>query len=208
MPDEPDKKRAIAFIDGQNLFHAAKHAFGHTHPNYDVAALAQAVCRQQGWGLWEVRFYTGVHTIRDNAFWHHYWSAKLAVMGTRGVKIFKRPLKYRNQAVVLPDGNTTVVSVGQEKGIDVRIALDMVRLARENAYDVALLFSQDQDLSEAVDEVRQISIEQARWIKVACAFPASPTLDNKRGVNRTEWILLDQALYDACLDPGDYRKKS
>jgi uncharacterized LabA/DUF88 family protein len=36
----------------------------------------------------------------------------------------------------------------EEKGIDVRIAIDVIRLAHRNAYDVALLFSQDQDLSE------------------------------------------------------------
>jgi uncharacterized LabA/DUF88 family protein len=37
---------------------------------------------------------------------------------------------------------------GEEKGVDVRIALDVIRLAHRAEYDVALLFSQDQDLSE------------------------------------------------------------
>lgn len=30
MPDEPPIKRTIAFVDGQNLFHAAKEAFGYS----------------------------------------------------------------------------------------------------------------------------------------------------------------------------------
>lgn len=47
MPQEPPIKRAIAFVDGQNLFHAARHAFGYTFPNYDVKKLAQAVCQAQ-----------------------------------------------------------------------------------------------------------------------------------------------------------------
>jgi hypothetical protein len=97
--------------------------------------------------------------------------------------------------------------VGEEKGIDVRLALDVVRMARENRYDVALIFSQDQDLSEAADEVRVISVQQARWIKVACAFPISPTAENRRGINGTEWITIDRATYEACLDPIDYRPK-
>jgi hypothetical protein len=80
-------------------------------------------------------------------------------------------------------------------------------MARENRYDVALVFSQDQDLSEAADEVKAISAQQARWIKVACAFPVSPTSVNCRGINRTEWIRIDRATYDACLDPNDYRLK-
>ncbi|MEI6392163.1 MAG: hypothetical protein WCT12_13800 [Verrucomicrobiota bacterium] len=44
MPDEPSIKRTIAFIDGQNLFHGAKEAFGFTYPNYDLKALTQALC--------------------------------------------------------------------------------------------------------------------------------------------------------------------
>ena len=46
-------------IDGQNLFHSARSAFGYTFPNYDVAALAGAVCAACGWQLDEVCFYTG-----------------------------------------------------------------------------------------------------------------------------------------------------
>lgn len=48
MPNEPIEKRAIAFIDGQNLFYAARHAFGYTYPNYDPLALAKAVCTLKG----------------------------------------------------------------------------------------------------------------------------------------------------------------
>jgi len=84
--------------------------------------------------------------------------------------------------------------------------LDVVRLAREAAYDVAVLLSQDQDLSEVADEVRAISIQQQRWIKVACAFPVSPTYTNTRGVNNTEWVRIDRTLYDRCIDRTDYRK--
>src|SRR6185312_14044746 len=31
---EPAIKRAVAFIDGQNLFHHARQAFGYHYPNY------------------------------------------------------------------------------------------------------------------------------------------------------------------------------
>lgn len=206
MPPEPTLKRALAFVDGQNLFYAVKYAFGYTYPNYDIPALAGAVSQTRGWTLAGVRFYTGIPNPQDEPFWHHFWTAKLAVMGTRGVVTFSLNLKYRNQTVRLPDGTTTTVLVGQEKGVDVRLALDIVRLARESAYDVAVLFSQDQDLSEAADEVRAISIAQQRWIKLACAFPVSPTYSNIRGVNKTDWVQIDRALYDTCIDPTDYRK--
>jgi uncharacterized LabA/DUF88 family protein len=207
MPAEPPVKRTIAFFDGQNLFYAAKYAFGYTWPNYDPPRLAQAVCQAQGWQLDQVCFYTGVPSAQDDAFWNHFWTAKLAHMGRVGIRTFSRNLKYRNQTVRLPGGGTTTVLVGSEKGVDVRLALDVVAAARDNACNVALVFSQDQDLSEVADEVRAISIEQNRWIKLACAFPVSPTYNNTRGINKTDWVRIDRGTYDACLDPRDYRPK-
>ena len=208
MPSEPATKRTVAFIDGQSLFYAAKEAFGYSSPNYDPKILAERIAATRGWTLTQIFFYTGIPDSRDNPFWNHFWSAKLAVMGTRGILTFSRALRYRNQTVQLASGESTTVLVGQEKGIDIRIALDVVRLAREKVYDVALIFSQDQDFSEVADEVKAISIQQARWIKVACVFPDSPAASNHRGINHTEWIKIDRATYDACLDPRDYRQKS
>jgi uncharacterized LabA/DUF88 family protein len=208
MLTEPSTKRAIAFVDEQNLFYAAKEAFGYTYPNYNPLKLAQHVCQQQNWQLAKVRFYTGIPDPQDNAAWHHFWTAKLAYVGRVGIETFSRSLRYRNQTVKLPNGQTHTFLVGQEKGVDIRLALDMVRLAHENAYDLCLVFSQDQDLTEAVEEIKRIAREQKRWIKAACAFPSSPTLRNRRGIDKTDWIRIDRTGYNACLDPRDYRLKS
>jgi len=57
-------KRVIAFVDGQNLFNAAKQAFGYHFPNYDALKLAQLVCEQRGqaqqehWTLVKLHFYS------------------------------------------------------------------------------------------------------------------------------------------------------
>lgn len=84
MTIEPSAKRTIAFFDGQNLYHAARHAFGYAYPNYDPLALASAISKVQGWDLAEVRFYTGVPDREDNPFWRHFWTNKLAHLGRRG----------------------------------------------------------------------------------------------------------------------------
>jgi len=99
------------------------------------------------------------------------------------------------------------IATMEEKGIDVRIALDVIRMAHHRLYDVALIFSQDQDLSEVAEEIRVIAGEQNRWIKIASAFPFSPTTRNRRGVNKTDWIRIDRATYDRCLDRRDYRPR-
>ena len=207
MVTEPAIKRAIAFVDGQNLYHSARASYGYNYPNYDILALSTAICLKQNWNLCAVHFYTGVPDANDNADWSQFWTSKLAQMGRQGVRIFTRKLRYRNQTVKLPDGNTHTFLVGQEKGIDVRIALDIVNLAHRKSYDVALVFSQDQDLSEVADEIRAISKEQIRWVKMACAFPFSPVTSNRRGINGTDWIKIDRKIYDACLDPKDHRAK-
>jgi uncharacterized LabA/DUF88 family protein len=202
---EPSEKRAVVFVDGQNLFHAARDTFGCTFPNFDVSALAKALAARQGWVLAGVRFYTGIPDASDNAHWHRFWTAKLAAMGRQGVVVFSRPLRYRNRTVRLRDGTSHVVLTGEEKGIDVRIALDVIAGAHRGAYDVALILSQDQDLSEVATEIRVIAREQDRWIKIASAFPVSPAASNRRGINSTDWIPIDRALYDQCLDRRDYR---
>ncbi len=205
VPPEPPTKRAMVFIDGQNLFHAALKAFGYTYPNSDPLRLAQTLCTQHHWECAEVRFYTGVPDSADNETWHQFWAAKKLAMMRSGVRVYSRPLRYRNKIVTLPDGTTHSFLVGEEKGIDVRIAVDVINLAHKRQFDVALVLSQDQDLSEVADEIRIIAREQHRWIKIASAFPYSPTVKHARGINGTEWIRIDRTTFDACIDPKDYR---
>jgi uncharacterized LabA/DUF88 family protein len=208
MPEEPTTKRVAAFVDGQNLFHGAKDAFGRRYPDFDPVALAGAVCgAHQDWDLRELHFYTGVPNAEDDPFWNAFWNSKLAVLGTRGVHCFQRPLRYHWRTVTLPDGSEHSLRSGFEKGIDVRLALDVVRLALDNAYDVALVFSQDQDLSEVAEELRVLARRERRWIKIASAFPVGDGSTNRRGINKTDWIPIGREVYEACLDPMDHRPK-
>jgi uncharacterized LabA/DUF88 family protein len=205
MPHEPSPKRVVVFVDGQNLFHAAREAFGYTYPNYDILALCRVISADHGWDLKQVRFYTGVPDAADNPFWNQFWVKKLRTMSWQGIHVYSRGLRYRNRRVRLPDDSEYTFLSGEEKGIDVRISLDVVRMAHRREYDVALILSQDQDLSEVAEEIRVIAKEQDRWIKIACAFPSSPTSRNHRGIDKTDWILIDRATYAGCLDKRDYR---
>jgi len=203
---EPKIKNAIIFIDGQNLYRAAKDAFGYNYPNYDIKLLSEWVCSDHKWNLNDIYFYTGMPDPQDDALWHSFWSKKLSYMGRMGINIFSRSLRYHNKDWTCPSCNKKYTSlVGHEKGVDVRIALDIIRLAHQKTYDVGIIFSQDQDLSEVADEVRRISAEQNRWIKLVSVFPVSPTYQNKWGINKTDWIKIDKKIYDSCIDTCDYR---
>jgi uncharacterized LabA/DUF88 family protein len=208
MAKEPEVKRTVAFFDGQNLYHHARAAFGYTFPNYSPRDLAARVCSENGFNLHEIRFYTGVPSGNDKPRWSQFWSAKLLAMSRAGIKTYSRTLRYRRKTFKLSDGVELARTIGEEKGIDVRIAIDVMRIVRTNQADVVLLFSQDDDFSEVADEVRAVAREQGRWIKIACAFPSGPRASNRRGIEKTDWIRIDRAMYDACIDPRNYFPKS
>ena len=205
MASEPRVKRAVSFIDGQNLYRNAKNAFGHHHPNYDPRKLSAAVCDAHGWTSCGVRFYTGTPAADRSPMWHGYWERRLLSMRRAGVTVFSRPIRYRTRDVRLPNGEVVESEVGQEKGIDLRLGLDVVRLASHGELDVAVIFSQDQDLAEVADEIRAISRSQDRWLKVVSAFPWTSQSANRRGIDKTDWFRIEQSVYDACLDHRDYR---
>jgi len=140
----PATPYAVAFVDGQNLYRCALTAFEHTYPNYDCRALASAICKMHGWTLTQVRFYTGVPTKERDLKWHEFWARKTMRMSRAKIHVETRPLAYTQE--LLEDGRT--VYIPREKGIDVKIAIDVLRLAYAKAFDVALLFSQDQDLGK------------------------------------------------------------
>lgn len=139
--------------------------------------------------LLQVHFYTGVHRADVNASLHNFWSNKLQVMRRAGVSVSSRYLKYSDQEFVDAAGARSVVRVPREKGIDLRLGLDLVRLARKNQYDLAIIFSQDTDLREAVQEVFELRREMNRWIAAECAYP--------QGSGN-----LQRGIPGACIDPS------
>lgn len=200
--------RTIVFVDGQNLYHCLREAFSVTHPNYDLMKLSRALCEKSGsqFLLKQVRFYTGYPSISDDAFWGLFWQKKLLSISRQGIHKYARQLKYRQKTIKLSDGSEHKYTVAEEKGIDVRIAIDILKLALDNQYDCAMILSQDQDLSEAVDEVKKIARARGSKIFVKCAYPLGSGTINKRGINNTDWLQFDKALYEHCIDPTDYRK--
>lgn len=194
MPySEPATKRVYTFFDLQNLFLSVKTAWDVKYPNFDPIALSMLVTSQhQDWALTGIRLYTGIHTAEKNPFWHNFWNKKLSFHknADKRVDTFTTPLHYNN-------------GVPSEKGVDIRIALDLVRAARLGRCDVAVLFSRDTDFAEVAKEIRAIAYEKQRWIKIVSVMPDHPDL--KRGINGTDWIRLSKSEYDSCLDPNDYR---
>ena len=205
MPEEPTVKYAMAFFDGQNLYQHAKDAFGHHHPNYDPIKLHAAVCKEHGWIPNLVRFYTGVPSHEHSPMWAGYWAKRLLYMKRAGIHVTNRPLRYHRETAYDEYGVEQTIMTPHEKGIDVRLALDVISTARTKQWNVAVIFSQDQDLAEIAAEIKSIAAEQDRWVKICCPFPAGSKATSRRGIDGTDWFKMDQEFYDTCIDPQDYR---
>ncbi len=141
------RKRVYAFFDGQNIFHAARECFGYPKPNYDPIQLALRVTGlEKDRTLVGLNFYTGIHSNEIRPDLNQFWHRKLESIKYRGeklgiqVKAISRPLKYAFVDDLKNPGKK--YPLPREKGIDVRLALDMVRLARYRQFDVAIIFSQ------------------------------------------------------------------
>lgn len=197
------ERQADFFIDGQNLFLSVKWLFGYKHPNFDVLGLCQGIAATKGWEVGKIHFYTGMPSREENPHWHDYWSRRLAEMGKVGIEIFNPPLRYRVKREELPDGSVRCWTQASEKGVDVRIALDMVKRTLDGSSALVLL-TQDNDLSVAAVEVRDMARRMNRSVQVACAYPAAEGRPS-RGIEGTSWIPMNRAFYDRHIDPRDYR---
>ena len=180
--------RTIVLVDGQNLFHLAKEAWGpsapYDWPSYDVVKLAHVlVSLQPGRTVEEIRFYTGVPSRGASPHWHNFWNHKLRYLQRRGIQVYRGKVNPRG-----------------EKGVDVRLALDLVRATYDERYDAAIIVSQDADFAPAVDLSKEIAKTQGRTLYFESAFPFSPGNISPLGIPGMRPIRIDKALYDSCLD--------
>lgn len=163
MSDAVD--RVVVFMDYQNVHGWARRQFlpfgadpgdGHVFPVKVGELLTRRRARESE--LMEVRVYRGRPNPerqpgaarandRQTAMWQR----------SDRVTVIRRNLQY-------PPDYPTVPAM--EKGVDVAIAVDMIRLGMSGYMDVAILFSSDNDLIPAVEVLAampQCHVEVASW---------------------------------------------
>jgi uncharacterized LabA/DUF88 family protein len=191
--------RAVCFFDGENLRRSAREAFGQDQ-HVDPIALAEAVCAQQGWRCDGVRFYAGTPDPNHQPDESRSWAARCSQLQSDGVVVFARRLQYIDRPRQLPDGSTVIVPRVRQKGVDLRTGLDVFEMALDDQFDVAVLFCRDQDLSELLPTISRLAERSRRTIRLASAYPTGQ-LRWLKGIDGMQWLPIDQAMYEACLDP-------
>lgn len=173
--------RTTVLIDYQNMYRSAREAFGWEaegghYGNFRPYGLGRQMVRAEGRLLTEVRVYTGIHTPQRNAAQHAQMQRRMSAWVAEApdkVQVFPRPLRYSPQR-----------PKGEEKGVDVELAIDLARLVLEDALDVVVLASADSDLVPALqlvaDRFPQKSIVTVAWAPEP-SFDCPAPLDLPRG---------------------------
>ena len=133
----------------------------------------------------------GVHAKGGMKSWREFWITKLRRLRREGVYTYQGSI---NRA-------------GQEKGVDVSIAIDLVQATHERRFESAIIISQDSDFGPAVRLALRIARSQGRTIEIDSAFPLNPAEKRQRGVPGTRWCPIERSTYDACLENARPRAK-
>ena len=199
---------AVFYFDGQNLYRRARAVFPAVkYPDFDPVALSILVAKKYSLKIKKIKFYTGIPPKKRDPHWHTFWTRKLTFLGrNKLVETFSRPTRLRKNTMLI-DGKPHEVEFEVEKGIDVRIAVEIVRDVFDQLSDAVVIFSQDQDLLEAVSESKKIGKKQNRNILFFSAFPYpdSPLPLYKQGIHGTNWIKISETDYNQCIDSRNYK---
>lgn len=190
--------RVAVFVDYMNCYRRAREAFtpgsrSHVDGQIDPLRLAELLCGDRR--LVAVRVYRGLPSSHRDPKAYGAADRQVARWNRLDpVRAITRPLNYR------------FPTAPKEKGIDVRIAVDMVIMAMLRQYDVAVLVSEDTDLLPAVEAVAAMKGERAvevmAWVP-AHGSRARPLWMHERQITAHR---LTDSEYQLVHDSTDYTK--
>lgn len=154
-------KKALVFIDGGNFYFKLKELVYKLDGkcsliDFNFRKFAEWLVRENK--LVEVRYYLGaIKRERNNPKSEQLYADQQRLIGK---------LQQQNIMITLGQIIRHPDKSYHEKGVDVRLAVEIIRFAREDKYDVAYLVSSDTDLVAAVEEVRSIG-KTVQYIGIA-----------------------------------------
>jgi uncharacterized LabA/DUF88 family protein len=166
------KERVAFFIDGGNFYQRLREAGIPRGTKFDYSVLANFLAR--GRQIVSQQYYIGMVRNHD----HSLQSQKL-VDGQR-----KFLAKLETEGFVIERGRIVYDHKIREKGVDVKIAMDLIVGAIEDAYDTAVVVSSDTDLIPAIRYV----ISRGKKVEYA-GFATRPSLGMTRECSLTILLL-------------------
>jgi len=168
-------KRAIIFVDANNWYHNLKYSIKPS--KIDICKFRDFLSEKYSLDILEIRWYVSMPDKKDNELIYKMQRAFLGHLQKQGIKIITRKLqklstkelKRRRRELVeawdlcetcKPIVDEAFLDIAdnqkKEKGIDVWIAIDMVKEAMRDDVDCCVLVSGDADFVPAFDLVKKI----------------------------------------------------
>lgn len=200
--------RVVAFIDYQNVYSRARGLFhdpfkessaGQVNPLKlaDLITLKGLADRE----LQEVRVYRGQPDSSKEP--KTYGANRRQCNAWRllpKVTVITRPLRYPAR---WPEARA------EEKGIDVALAIDFVKMAVRREYDVGIIMSTDTDLKPALEAVIELGGDPYPRCEVAAWSHEEQNTGRLSVPQRKSWChWLDESDYRQVADPTDYTEGS
>jgi len=208
-------KRAVVFVDANNWYHNVKKFA--TPSQIDIVKIAEFLKNLKQYELVQIRWYASTPSIADGERMYYKHMAFLNYLEKKGVKIITRKLQRLSNEEVLKKRKETIDSLDlcehckplvesvfldvadlkkKEKGIDIWIAIDMIKKSIINKNcDVCVLISGDADFTPALELIKSHGID------VLTAMVAQGYSSELR--QKFDYFILNQEILKKC--PRKYK---
>jgi uncharacterized LabA/DUF88 family protein len=144
---ENKKQRVGVFIDGSNFYYKLKSLSTKNITYFDYGGLSQWLAKERD--IVAKTYFIGVVRAKSD-------DVKGQILRRNQRKLFSH-LQSQKQGFLIERGYLMKNDgVYHEKGVDVKMAVDLVVGAYEDSYDTAILISSDTDLIPAIEKVRAL----------------------------------------------------
>lgn len=175
------KKEAIVFIDGSNFYHNSK-PLTDKFKKINFRLLANFICDYFELDLKNIRYYNAVPDIEDDQSIYYKHMEFLEKLRKEDIIIKTRKLKKIKE-----------LNIKLEKGIDVMIAVDMIRKTLiEKECKVCILISGDSDFIPAMQIIKSSGYEV-----IVCSPKTGFSNELRQGKFR--YLVLKKEDLDSCL---------
>jgi uncharacterized LabA/DUF88 family protein len=203
-------KKAIVFVDANNWYHNVKLLFKPS--SISIGKVSNLICNNLGLELKEMRWYISVPDITDGEKEYFEHMRFLNILEKEGIKIITRKLQRLSNKEILKRKKEIINNLDlcknckpiveasfldladikrKEKGIDVWIAMDMIKKALiDNECDVCVLISGDADFVPAINLIKKSG---KRALSAFVPFGYSSELRNS-----TEYFIIRKETLTKC----------
>ena len=173
-------ERVSILIDGSNFYHLVIKRLGIKEAQFDFDKFAIFLANGRLISVMGKRFYIGTIREKEGDIKTKEAMAKqtsfFAMLKNSHWEIKTSKLKTRKEEIIIDDrvvGYEKLLKLGikkieferlREKGIDVKLATDLIVGAIDNQYDTAIIVSPDSDLIPAIDWVRHRNKKKVEYI--------------------------------------------